>query len=50
MTGKRRKTPENTKIPQKNTSKGSYFMVYNVTLLSWLLLNDNKIILNALFK
>ena len=34
MTGKRRKMPENTKIPQKNTSKGSYFMVYNVTLLS----------------
>ena len=38
------------KNPQGNTSNGSYFMVYIVKLLSWLLLNDNKIILNELFK
>ena len=33
MTGKRRKTTENTKILQENTSKGSYFTVYNVIML-----------------
>ena len=41
---------ENTKIPQENTSNGSYFMFCTVKLLSWLLLNDNKIILNEFLK
>ena len=41
MTGKRRKTPENTKIPQENTSNDSYFMFYIVKLISWLLLKEN---------